>query len=171
MITHTRHKETSKGRLMCKHLGQPLLGQGEMHANLPKQSHSGNAIHCGHFPKTAFQGEGRRWALFLPFIPILNSRICIKCGESGRQGGKTGMGRGVSIPLREPSAQQNGSCKGWRLNASWGRGIVTYPGNPFQGAGQAPAPSTPCHPLIQKKKYSRTAFFNVETYGFTTDLM
>lgn len=68
---------------------------------LPKQSHSGNAIHCGHFPKTAFQGEGRRWAPFLPFIPILNSRICAKGGESGRRGGKTGMGRGRSTPLRE----------------------------------------------------------------------
>lgn len=138
VITLTRHMESTKCRLLHKRLGQPLLGQGEMHLNLPKQNHFGNAIHCGHFPKTAFQGEGRCWAPFLPFTPILNSRICAKGGESARQGGKTGMGRGVSIPLREPSTQWNRSRKGWRLNASWGRGPSHARGGPFPGGRLGP---------------------------------
>lgn len=57
-----------------------------MRLKVPKQSHSGNAIHCGHFPKTAFQGQGKCWAPLLPFIPLLNLRICAKGGERGREG-------------------------------------------------------------------------------------
>ena len=112
-----------------------------MRLKLPKQSHSGNAIHCGHFPKTAFQGQGKCWAPLLPFIPLLNLRICAKGGERGREGDEIGTRRVVSIPLGEASTEHHGSCKGCSLNASCG-------GQPH--AQEYPFPVPASSPIISR---------------------